>query len=229
VLSSPDPGYDERAIFEALSQDRLAPYVAEMGTTPGSALALYVWNARMSAAFFEEIHYLEVVLRNRLHEQLTRLDLQAGGTGDWQHRREWLSDEAIEDLEKARARVERKGRTVAPGRVLTELSFGFWRYLLTSRYHRILWEPGLRFAFPNLDQAMDRRREVEAAIASVYMLRNRIAHHEPILSRDLIADHEAICMAVAWMCGETSRWVEDCARVLDLTMRRPKALASEVA
>ncbi|HXL93420.1 MAG TPA: hypothetical protein VN969_31200 [Streptosporangiaceae bacterium] len=37
---------------------------------------------------------------------------------------------------------------VVPGKVVAELHFGFWRYLLASKYYTALWVPALSAAFP---------------------------------------------------------------------------------
>lgn len=51
---------------------------------------------------------------------------------------------------KACDRATRRGREVeVHGTVIAELSFGFWRYLVASRYLTALWIPGARAAIPH--------------------------------------------------------------------------------
>jgi hypothetical protein len=38
--------------------------------------------------------------------------------------------------------------------------------------------------------------------------RNRVAHHEPILSGDLPARHREIIETIGWMCPLTASWSE---------------------
>jgi hypothetical protein len=38
-------------------------------------------------------------------------------------------------------------------------------------------------------------------------LRNRIAHHEPIFSRDIHEDHARVNELIAWRCQYTAGWV----------------------
>jgi len=68
---------------------------------------------------------------------------------------------------------------VLPGKVVAELSFGFWRFLLARRYTASLW-PALRPGFPYLPSAD--RRELEAPVTRLHQLRNRVAHHEPLIA-----------------------------------------------
>ena len=47
-----------------LTAARFAPYLSEADCEHEHAVALYVWNARVSAAVFETLHHVEVLLRN---------------------------------------------------------------------------------------------------------------------------------------------------------------------
>lgn len=43
-------------------------------------------------------------------------------------------------------------------------------------------------------------------------LRNRIAHHEPVLARDLAEDYRIILEVVGWICPDTSAWIAETSR-----------------
>ena len=47
-----------------ITKARFAPYLEEAGGEHEKALALYIWNARISAAAFEALHHVEMILRN---------------------------------------------------------------------------------------------------------------------------------------------------------------------
>ena len=55
---------DVAAISHALSRPRFGRYLAETDGNAAKALALYDWNARVSAAFLHPLHIFEVMLRN---------------------------------------------------------------------------------------------------------------------------------------------------------------------
>ncbi len=65
-------------LMRVLSDERLGPYVAAMRGREGG-LRLYEWNLAVSAAFYDDLSYLEVAMRNALHQQLS-LHL---GRDDW--------------------------------------------------------------------------------------------------------------------------------------------------
>lgn len=68
-----------------------------------------------------------------------------------------------------------------PGKVIAELTFGFWRQLTTNAMEKGLWVPYLHNAFPKGTS----RKEVDRQIGVVNKLRNRIAHHEPLFTATL--------------------------------------------
>jgi hypothetical protein len=160
---------DYRVVSRRLSAERLAPYRLIAGPEPGAAISLYEWNVEVSSAWFSVICDVEVLLRNAMNEQwyLTR----AGA----------FSPEAQLAVANARSLSTRDGRPESVGQVVTELNFGFWRFLLTSRYERSLWRTCLYRAWPG----QGRRQVVHDAVYRLHGLRNRVAHHEPIHNRPL--------------------------------------------
>ena len=90
--------------------------------------------------------------------------------------------------------------------MVSELSFGFWVAILAPRYETRLWRPALRKAFPNRPRGIE-RRDIHKSINALRRLRNRVAHHEPILHRDLGRDHDQIIQLLHWTCITTAAWI----------------------
>lgn len=59
---------------EWISDARFASYLDETGGDHDVAVALYIWNARISAAAFETLHHVEVLLRNSVDAQVSTRD-----------------------------------------------------------------------------------------------------------------------------------------------------------
>ena len=189
------------------------------------ALDLYEWNGRISAAVFEDLGYLEVVLRNACHNQLH----------DWNQRRNadvpWYLDSIFSqasqaDIGKARQRATRGHRDELPGRVVAELMFGFWRFLHARSYEATLWTPCLRLAYPH--QKPRRRGDVYTRLDHLNTLRNRIAHHEPIHRAQIagtgkgIADlHSELLELLRWIDPVIEDWVSTRSNVPALLRARP--------
>lgn len=174
-----------------LTPERLAPYKAAVGGDIDRALDLYEWNGRISAAVFEDLSYLEVVLRNACHNQLHEWSHRQSGNSPW-YSHSVFSQASQDDIGKARQRATRSGRPERPGRVVAELMFGFWRFLHARSYEATLWTPCLRLAYPHLQPR--RRQTVYTRLDHLNTLRNRIPttnpftdHRSPIPGRTLPA------------------------------------------
>jgi hypothetical protein len=202
-----------------LSPERLGPYELAAGG-PEGALALYEWNIAISGAFYESLQSLEVVLRNTVDEQLTRLHARAGRPGFWYHDPAGLLElHRRVDIASARARVRQTGNAETPGQVVAELMFGFWRYLLSRRYEQSLWTPAVRHGFPHLRP--QRRRAIYDRVERLNRLRNRIAHHEPIHGRDLAADYGDMLFVIRAICPATGSWIDRTSHVTRTLATRP--------
>lgn len=197
-------------IVATLSIDRLSPYLSISQGNIESALNLYKWNIEISAAFYEALSIAEVGLRNTLHAQLTSLN--QGLSGNWyDNNKGILVGPALNDISVARKRATRPGRSETPGRVVSELNFGFWKYLLAKRYETTLWTPALRHGFPGL--VHKDRATVFKTVEELHSLRNRIAHHEPIHHRDLAKDSLAAYRLIEWISPETREWAASFSRI----------------
>jgi hypothetical protein len=135
----------------------------------------------------------------------------------------WFDHVKLEDIQtdqigKAHYEVGRNGRTVTPGAMVAELNLGFWTSLISTRYEKTLWVPHLYKAFP---YAVIDKRDAKGTVSSVPIsratifdqlerirsLRNRIAHHEPILKFDLSKLYSETLEALKWVCPITAEWV----------------------
>lgn len=167
------------------------------------------------------LSYVEIVARNAMHTQLTAHSARTYSESLWYlDPGKVLSSQATKAVVEAKARIARDGKAETPGRIVSELSFGFWRFLLAARYERTLWNPALRAAFPGM-RGRGWRRDAYDAMFDVHQLRNRIAHHEPIHNRELAELHETALRIVGWICPDTRQFVADLSQVPRLLTRRP--------
>jgi hypothetical protein len=177
---TPDTLILRQRLEELFSSERLSTYLAHREGDFEAAVRLYRWNAAITAAFWEPIGHLEVALRNTLAGQLGERQLRLGRAGSWldDPGRE-LSERARDDIAAARGRVRQKGKRASEGQTISELSFGFWRFLITKKLTG-LW-PDLAGGF---SYAPDRQREtIEKPLARLHDFRNRLAHHQPVWNR----------------------------------------------
>ncbi|GAA4678481.1 hypothetical protein [Phytohabitans rumicis] len=119
---------------QRLSAERLAPYRIAVGGDVHQAVKLYEWNADASAAFWATLGHVEILLRNAMHDQLTLWSISDHNEPLWYlDPGQLLTVEARQDIANARRRATRTGQSETPGRVVAELTLGFWRFLLAGR------------------------------------------------------------------------------------------------
>ena len=201
------------ALTSTLSEERLYKYISATGGDKERALNLYVWNSQISAAFYTPLQGLEVALRNALHRTLA--DFFA--SDDW-YETAPLGDDERQNILKAKRTVRRLHRVVNPPHVVAELSFGFWLSMLGSGYHQTLWIKALHKAFPN---ASLKRADILRPLDHLRILRNRVAHHEPIFARHLASDYRSIMEALGWICVETQQWIAAQSSVAAVLVQKP--------
>jgi hypothetical protein len=161
-------------IERAVSPERRKRYLAATGNDLACAVALYEHNVALSEAVFGLLHILEVAIRNGMHQALSA----HYGTPRWFQSATVPLTLYGQDKVAAAVR-EAGGLSASPGKVVAELTFGFWSNLAARCYHWTLWQPCLHRAFP---AARLSRPIVHARLESIRTLRNRIAHHEPVLT-----------------------------------------------
>jgi hypothetical protein len=104
--------------------------------------------------------------------------------------------------------------------VIAALTYGFWVALLTARHEIRIWAPHFRAAFPGAPIQV-KRELIHKEADHLRNLRNRIAHHEPIIRRDLAADYKRTLSIIRWICPVTASWVAEHSRVSSIIAQRP--------
>jgi hypothetical protein len=187
------------AIRQSLSKERLGSYMALATNDLRGAIRLYERNTSLSEALYGLLQGLEVSLRNAMHQALA-LGL---GRKDWYDSIVWQVAQQ-EQIANAKEGLQKKGKPITPGGMVAELSLGFWVGLTGPKYSVDLWEQHLYKAFPNAKLG---RKQLNKRLERIRILRNRVAHHEPILSRDLEKDVDSILETIGWISRDTERWV----------------------
>lgn len=204
-------------LIKFISADRFARYESAVGGDRQTALRLYIWNIAVTSAFWGPLQVLEVALRNALHDRLTA---RLGREDWWNARSLTLTSVHRQAIAAAYDRLERERKMPTSGRVVAQLSLGFWVGLLGTghNYEMALWRPALRHAFTD---AVGTRKELYKDFDRLRTFRNRIAHHEPIFHRHLAADHMHIVRLVELISPVAAEWVMENSRVEAVLAARP--------
>ena len=107
-----------------------------------------------------------------------------------------------------RRRLRQLRKPDEPGRVIAELSFGFWRFLLAKRYEAPLWIPTLRHGFPYL-MGHGYRNDLHRQLMKLHNVRNRLAHHEPIHHHPLVELHNSLLAVAGWIDPTMRDWINE--------------------
>lgn len=190
---------------EALSLERFGRYLDWAGGDRSRAIALYGCNTHLSESLYAPLQTLEVALRNRIHTVLT----QAKGEA-WYGRGAGALKVAhqLEQVAKAVNELVRAGKTVTAGGVVASLTFSFWTTMFNKDYEA-LWQQILhRIADPSAPRGL-KRRSFSGPLTRIRVLRNRIAHHEPILGWNLRGHHDEILALIEWLSPPAATWCRE--------------------
>jgi hypothetical protein len=118
------------SIERTVTKERLTRYLRATGQNTSTALALYEYNVQLSEVLYGLLHGLEVMVRNAAHIALTA----RYGTAAWYDVAP-LSHYWQDQVAKAKAKPGAAGK---PGKIIAELTFGFWVQLLSKPNHNRL-------------------------------------------------------------------------------------------
>ncbi|WP_083335939.1 hypothetical protein [Mycobacteroides saopaulense] len=185
------------ALVRAISTPRYASYLHAAARDNDLARRIYVWDRDLATAILADLAIVEVALRNAMH---TALSTTYGPA--------WYEQIPLDD--RSQGQITRAWRYLVnpiqadpttPGRLVSQCMFGMWVNLLDAggyagkpprRGHadyENLWRTTLNTAFPggrtearnDADpNARFTRAWVHSIAKTVNVLRNRVAHHEPL-------------------------------------------------
>lgn len=110
-------------------------------------------------------------------------------------------------FERTRTRLERslKVTQASTGDIVAAQTYGFWVSLLTSRFQDRIWRQEFARSFPCAPVQVD-RAVVHDRAEELRRLRNRIAHHEPLLNHDLLGVYQRAASMVRWISPVMWQW-----------------------
>lgn len=181
------------ALDRSITPTRMTTYVNAAAGDSARARDLYLWDRELAVGFLRDLAFLEVALRNAMSAQLEA----KWGRSWYENNNMPLDDRSMSTLNQARSRIT---GTKTSGKLVAQCMFGFWRGLLDKGDHagraprrvrcdyEVLWRGVLDKAFPggraqakNDGQRWNREYAL-AAVTRVNELRNRVAHHEPLVN-----------------------------------------------
>jgi hypothetical protein len=211
--------------FETLnsvfSTKRLSTYLVETNSSD-QVLTKYNSNIMLSEAMIPTLHYLEICLRNRINQVLRR-----HYSSSWlmaPSNPQLISEKDVKKINEIISKIERGNKIeVAHDDVVAQMTFGFWSSFFHRKYDPLIWhrKDTFKIVFPNLSRIHRKRSYVEDRIIKIKMLRNRIAHHEPVWNlKTSILDINSMCYELIEAISY------DAINMLKMIDRFPKVYAS---
>lgn len=206
-----------------ISAPRFATYLQAMANDREKALALYEWNLDISSALIVPLQVCEVAVRNGIAETIERVH---GANWPW-------NNGFIRSLPRPKGRfrynpandIQACAATLpTTGKIIAELKFAFWENIFTAGQDTRLWNAHFRAFFPGaptMQTVAQCRATAYADLRIIRHLRNRIAHHEPIFTRNIADDYQRIHDMIAWRSQVAAAWMDAKQGVLTLLGTKP--------
>jgi len=199
---------DNIAIIERIiSKERLEPYLRHHKNDLNKAIAHYKSNILISEAFYPLLAILEIGLRNSIDYQLSK----HFNDKQWYENPEFVkiaSRFQINSISEARLNILSEKKELTAGRIISELSFGFWTSLFDTKFEMTLWK-NLRLTFSNCPKQIRKRKTMSSKFNGIRRLRNRVFHHEAITWNLEILNSYKLQMieGVEWFDKELLEWI----------------------
>lgn len=194
------------ALLALLGPARYQTYIDAAGGDHKRAGELYAWGTSLAGAWHAHIGYIEVATRNAIDRQLRPWNANQGVS----YSESWTAEGgaapplygilgkllkdaragANEDAHRRPMGHARKDATPNHDDIVAQLMFGAWTRLVMqpagpgrgNERQMQLWDEALHQAFPGADPNERGRQYVGRQLQAIRKLRNRIAHHENLLS-----------------------------------------------
>lgn len=257
MAKAPAPPASHAGLARGISAARFQTFLDAAGQDEALARDLYVWNRDLSVAFLGDIAILEVALRNAMHDAATN----AWGTHWYADIQVPLDERTLSQITSSwkhlhKSVTKRADDADVPGRLIAQCMFGVWTNLLDSgsyvgegpRRRQIdyddHWHAAFKSAFPGGKAEAKALRKattsslpnftrdwVHGVCKAVNDLRNRVAHHEPLINgfplngqkaRMSPAEGHEQCMLLARLIDrDLAKWLSSNSSVSSLLDGRP--------
>jgi hypothetical protein len=175
-----------------------------------SEYELFFVTSEIAAALWVHIQAFETTLRNLVYTAIRRDTSEIF----WWEIPGLLHESELSYVQRSIERMLQNRVKISAQSIVDNLSLSFWIKLLGKRYHETIWLKIIGY----LPVYPGRREDFYNKAREIRNLRNSIAHHGPIMRRNLIRDHAYLGELTAILDPELAREVEKRSRVLDLLL-----------
>jgi hypothetical protein len=186
-------------VQEGLAAERLGAYRLKDNADELTTLSRYLLNMALCESLYSPLQLSEVALRNAIHNALTR----RAGNDQWFEQLDlttWQKDK----IEEAKASLVERKKQLTPGRIVAELTFGFWTGFFNNAHSRTGLGPFiLKDVFERAPDELKGIKKMDKQWRKIRDLRNRVFHHERIIHwEDLDEKHSRLLEIIGWISPE---------------------------
>lgn len=142
----------------------------------------YEQNLLLSKHYYIPLSILEVSLRNSINLHFENMY----GKGWLLNQSQFLRNDLVLKINEAKSKISKRGEEINKEKLIAELSFGFWTALFKSPYAKQMRTTDLKRIFSNLpskDKELIDRSSLSVKLNHIRAFRNRVFHHEKIISK----------------------------------------------
>ncbi len=189
----------------SLNNERLKRYKPGNKSTKDDILNNYLWNIRLSKELYPIIALTEVTLRNHLNNAISQ-NIKEKWLLDNDFVKNFLKDKELARYLEVYKDFSKKGN-LTEGKLIAELSLGFWVNLFNKKYKVSLWHKKEVFetVFPHFILKVHNRISfIYPKLKELQYIRNRISHHEAIFDypKGLNNCYKEILLLLGWLSPE---------------------------
>lgn len=97
--------------------------------------------------------------------------------------------------------------------------------MFTSRHSTRIWDNELQGLFPNGTGHLTTATllsDIYDSLESIRLVRNRIAHHEHLINRNLSQDYSNIIKLISYRCADSINWLHSIEQLSPLLISKPE-------
>lgn len=205
-----------------ISESRLSSFKLTETDTQDVLCRRYIDNIRLSESLYPSLSLLEVALRNAIDFAIETLIKQNWLFEEVKAQNLLKQNDYSKLLEANNTIIKNYGEANrTKGKLISELNFGFWIFLCSTKYNPILWTKKNFFmtVFPNYPKNKKQSiADISSKLQKIRKLRNRIFHHEPIYKqyKTLIDRYNEIIEILSYLPQDSLKIIEQTCRFNDI-------------
>ena len=204
------------------SIERLLSFKQSDDDTLPMLIERYKINLRISQALYPELSTLEITLRNAIDTMLKSCISETWLENEV-NKQNILSDYEHTKLLKAyndtKKEYATQGFTV--GKVIANLTFGFWTNLCSKKYNAVIWtkKGAFKGVFVNYPENLQQQiHTLSLRLRAIRYLRNRVFHYEPIFKKpqNTLKMYNEIMEIISYLPSDNSNILADTSNFLNI-------------